>query len=65
MKILSLLFFVILVLSAAKHFKIFDVDLYWIVGLFILWFVMGYIKIHMKNKERRTPKPVYIATPPR
>lgn len=60
MKILSLLLFVLIVLSVLKYFKVFDINIYLIIGLFILWIAIAYIIIHFKNKERRTPKPVYI-----
>ncbi len=61
MKLSTILLLILISLSALKYFKIFNVDNIIFIGLFCAWFALIYIDIHYKNKEARTPKPVYIA----
>ncbi len=49
---------VLLIVSKWKEFII--VDTIWIILCFVLWFITLYISIHKKNKERDTPRPVYM-----
>lgn len=60
MKIASLVFIILVFLIAFRYTKVFDVNLLIIIGVFFLWFAMVYIKVHLKNKEKNTPSPVYI-----
>ncbi len=60
MKIASLIFIVLIFLIAFKYTKIFDVSMLIMIGVFCLWVATVYIQVQLKNKERRTPKPVYI-----
>lgn len=60
MKISTLIFFALVFLIIFKYTKIFQVNIYLIIGVFILWFISIYIQTHLKNKNRNTPRPVYI-----
>ncbi len=64
MKLSTVLLVILLVLSALKYFKIFNVDKFILIGLFLAWLIIIYINIHYKNQERRNPKPVYITDNP-
>lgn len=61
MKITSLVFILLILLITFEYTKIFLIDKKVIGGVFILWIVCGYIGIHIKNKERNIPRPVYMA----
>ena len=60
MKITSLVFILLVLSIAFKYTEIFDINILVIIGVFILWLVCIYIGIHIKNKDRNTPKPVYL-----
>lgn len=40
-----------------KRYILVDTEI--IVGCFVIWFVMFYWSTHKKNKDLRTPRPVY------
>ena len=44
--------------------KVFPVEWFIIVGIFILWFITFYFKKHNENKGRDKPSPIYLADPP-
>lgn len=50
-----------ILLSVLKWKKIIKINILWIVLCFVVWFVLMSISIHNKNKDARTPRPVYIA----
>ena len=60
MKFSAIIFIGIVFLIALKYTKVIDINLFWIVGALGFWFLVVYIQIHFKNRERETPKPVYI-----
>lgn len=61
MKIPSFFFFIIGILMLISNWKRFIiVPIGWIVFCFVIGFIMFYINIHKRNKERRTPRPVYV-----
>ena len=45
---------------AFKYTKVLKINLLWIIGVFLLWFAIVYLQIHSKNKDRETPRPVYM-----
>ena len=49
---------VLFIVSRWRRFII--VDWIWIILCFALWFISLYVSVHKKNRERNTPKPVYI-----
>ena len=62
MKIPSLIFIVLIILIALKYYKIIELSNIIFAGIFCLWMLVIYIKVHNKNKDRDTPHPVYITT---
>lgn len=60
MKIASLIFIALIILGVLKYTKVFDVNNFILVGIFCLWIMIAYLQIHLKNKERNTPRPVYL-----
>lgn len=60
MKISSIIFIILIFLVAFKYTKIFNVSWVIIIGVFVLWFIAVYIKIHIKNREKSKPQPVYV-----
>jgi len=63
MKFKEIFLIAAIILGIAQYME-FILTPYWIIALlFLLWFVLTYISIHNKNKERNTPKPVYMANP--
>lgn len=61
MKISSFFFFIIGILLLVSRWKRFIIiHPGWIALCFIIGFLLFYINIHNKNKEKRTPRPVYI-----
>ncbi len=60
MKIASLIFIILVFMIAFKYTKIWDINILILIGVFCLWMVISYIQIHIKNKDRETPRPVYI-----
>lgn len=60
MKIASLIFVILAFLIAFKYTKVFNVSLFLIIGISCLWFAVVYIQIHLRNKDKNTPRPVYI-----
>lgn len=46
---------------ALKFYKIFDIKFYEIGICFLIWFILYYLSANGKNKENRTPKPVYLS----
>lgn len=60
MKIPGLVFIILILSIAFKYTKVFDVDRIVIIGISVFWFICLYISIHLKNKDRNTPKPVYL-----
>jgi hypothetical protein len=60
----SFIFFIIgILLIVSRWQKFVIVDVKWIVLCFGLFVVASYVSIHKKNKERNTPRPVYLANP--
>jgi len=49
-----------IVLIALKWYKFIIINNWWIVLCFVIWFILFYISIHRKNKDRQTPRPVYL-----
>lgn len=60
MKISGIVFIGIVFLIALKYTKVININLFWILGALGFWFVIVYIQIHFKNRDRETPRPVYI-----
>lgn len=60
MKITSLVFISLILLITFRYTEVFIIDNLVIIGVFVLWLVCIYIGIHLKNKDRDTPRPVYI-----
>ena len=60
MKIASMVFIVLVLLTTLKYTKVLDISLLVLVGIYFLWFMIFYIQIHLKNKDRKTPRPVYL-----
>lgn len=60
MRIATPIFIVLVLLIALKYTKVFDINILAIVGVFMLWFVVIYLGVHLKNKDRNTPRPVYL-----
>jgi len=60
MKIASLIFILLILLIAFNYTEVFIIDIKVIGGIFVFWFVCLYIQIHIKNKERNIPRPVYM-----
>ncbi len=60
MKFAIIIFIILVFLITFKYTKLFDINILIIIGVFCLWISVIYIQIHIKNKERNTPKPVYI-----
>lgn len=60
MKITSLVFIILVLSITFKYTKIFDIHRVVIFGIFSLWLICLYIGIHLKNKDRDTPRPVYM-----
>lgn len=52
-------FLALVILIVLKYYKIFNINVFWIIGVFCVWFVSVYFSIHFKNKELATPRPVY------
>jgi len=50
---------VILIVIRLNHF--FLISNFFIIGCFVIWFILFYFSKHKKNKESRTPKPVYFS----
>ncbi len=60
MNITSIIFIILVLMIAFRYTKMFEINILIIIGTFLLWFFIVYIKIHLKNKDRMTPRPVYI-----
>lgn len=56
-------FLIMVVLIIIKYYKVFDINTFWIIGVFCIWFISVYFSIHYKNKEDEIPKPVYLTNP--
>ena len=52
---------ILMIISLWQKFMYFDVR--WIILCFVLFIVTTFVSVHNKNKERDTPKPVYLAKP--
>ena len=61
MRIASLIFVILIFLIAFKYTKVFDVNIFIIIGIFCVWFAVLYIQVHLKNREKRIPQLVRIA----
>jgi len=60
MKGKGILFFIGIGLIIGKVKDFINISSWWIVLVFFVWFLLTFISIHKKNKERNTPKPVYL-----
>lgn len=60
MKITSLVFISLILLIAFKYTEVFDINKLVIIGVFVLWLVLVYVGVHLKNKDKNTPRPVYL-----
>ncbi len=60
MKITSLVFIGLILLTVSKYLGILIIDKLVIIGVSVLWLACIYIGIHLKNKDRNTPRPVYL-----
>jgi Ca2+/Na+ antiporter len=47
-----------MIVSSIYNFIVIDGKI--IIFYFIIWFVLFYWSVHKKNKERNTPRPVYL-----
>ncbi len=63
MKLLSILFFIIVVLGVLKYYNLVELNNWTFAGLAFLWVIIFYLKIHFKNKEKKRPQAVYFAPP--
>ncbi len=61
MKLTGPIFVILIFLIIFKYTKLFDVNILIIIGVGCLWFVVLYIQIHLKNKEKKIPQLVRIA----
>jgi hypothetical protein len=52
--------FVGVAIIVLKLNRLIEIEDYWIIGCFALGIISTYVYIHNKNKERNTPKPVYL-----
>lgn len=58
---LQLIFFVLgIIFTLLNYFKLFKVSIWYILGCFLISFILFYIQIHRKNKDINTPRPVYL-----
>jgi preprotein translocase subunit SecF len=55
----SILFVVLIFLIVLKYTQVWDINIFLIIGVFCIWFASIYISVHLKNKDRNTPRPVY------
>lgn len=60
MKIHNILLVFLIFMIAFKYTKVLKIPTLWVIAILCLWFFLFYIHIHLKNKERATPKPVYL-----
>lgn len=60
MNLRIIIFLIGIVLIFLKWKKFIVIHNLWIILCFVLFFVLSYIHIHNKNKQNRTPKPVYL-----
>ncbi len=60
MKITSLVLIILVLMIAFTYTEVFIIDTRIIIGAFVIWLICVYIGIHLKNKDRDTPRPVYI-----
>ena len=60
MKIAGLVFIVFILMVVLKWRKIYNISIPIMIIVFCLGFAILYIQVHNKNKERNTPRPVYI-----
>lgn len=60
MKITSLVFIILVLMIAFRYTEVLIIDTRILIGVFIIWLACIYIDIHLKNKDRDTPRPVYI-----
>jgi len=49
-----------IILSILKWQRFIEIHIAWIIGCFVLWIISSYIIIHKRNKEKNTPRPVYL-----
>ena len=61
MNIKFLFFIVGVILIVLKWKKLIVLNNWWIALCFVAWFFLFFLKIHNKNKDRNTPRPVYLA----
>jgi len=56
----GILLIVGVLMIVSNYMKFIIINKWWITLCFILWFVLLYFSIHNKNKDRETPRPVYL-----
>ena len=61
MKIQGIVLIALIILSIFKYTELIDISIFILIGIFLLWIVIVYIQVHLKNTDRDTPRPVYIA----
>ncbi len=61
MKITSLVFISLVLMIAFSYTKVFIIESVVIFWVFVLWLGCMYVGIHLKNKDRNTPRPVYMS----
>ena len=53
----------IIAMIALKYTHFIKISNWYIAGGIMVLFIMFYISVHQKNKERDTPRPVYLTNP--
>lgn len=49
---------IVMLFLTLKNYIIFEYQ--FIIGSFVVWCILTFIRTHNKNKERRTPRAVYM-----
>lgn len=60
MGVRTIIFIIGVALAILQYKKIVYTPLWMIICCFLVWAFLNFISIHNKNKERMTPRPVYV-----
>lgn len=63
MKGTTLIFIILAFLTILKIMNVYPVNNWLLISIFCLWILLLYYKVHKENKQKRTPMPVYLASP--
>ena len=63
MKATNLVFVIWILLLLLRIFGVYQTKTFILIGIFILWAVATYWRIHRDNIKDRTPRPVYLTSP--